>query len=183
MRRGQGGTDYPYRKNSFGVTHCRDTFSFQLRALLEQMRFIETQVADTEAEIHAIMAELDSPITTIPGIGPVLGAVILGEIGDIRRFASPAKLVAYAGIDASVTQSGEFEGTHNRMSKRGSPHLRRALFVASSVAVRFDPDLGAFYQRKRKEGKHHSTGLGAVSRKLCYIIHAILTQNRPYVKH
>ena len=170
-------------KHSFGVTHCRDTFSFQLRALLEQMRFIEKQVSDTEAEIAAIMEKLNSPITTIPGIGPVLGAVILGEIGDIHRFESPSKLVAYAGIDATVAQSGEFEASHNRMSKRGSPYLRRALFVASNVAVRFDPDLGAFYQRKLAEGKHHSTCLGAVSRKLCYIIHAILTDNRPYVKH
>ncbi len=170
-------------KHSFGVTHCRDTFSFQLRALLEQMRFIEKQVSDTEAEIAAIMEKLDSPITTIPGIGSVLGAVILGEIGDIHRFESPSKLVAYAGIDATVAQSGEFEASHNRMSKRGSPYLRRALFVASNVAVRFDPDLGAFYQRKLAEGKHHSTCLGAVSRKLCYIIHAILTDNRPYVRH
>lgn len=170
-------------KRSFGVTHCSDTFSFQLRALLEQMRFIEKQVADTEAEIRAIMDEMNSPITTIPGIGPVLGAVILGKIGDIRRFESPAKLVAYAGIDASVAQSGAFEASHNRMSKRGSPYLRRALFVASNVAVRFDSDLGAFYQRKRAEGKHHSTCIGAVSRKLCYIIHAILSENRPYVKH
>ena len=145
--------------------------------------FLEKQVADTEAEISAIMEELNSPITTIPGIGPVLGAVILGEIGDIRRFESPAKLVAYAGIDASVAQSGAFEASHNRMSKRGSPYLRRALFVASNIAVRFDPDLGAFYQRKRAEGKHHSTCIGAVSRKLCYIIHAILSDNRPYVKH
>ena len=170
-------------RRSFGVTHCRDTFSFQLRALLEQMRFIEKQVSDTEAEISAIMEELNSPITTIPGIGPVLGAVILGEIGDIRRFEAPAKLVAYAGIDATVAQSGEFEASHNRMSKRGSPYLRRALFIAANVAVHFDPDLGAFYQRKRAEGKHHSTCLGAVSRKLCYIIHAILTENRPYIKH
>ena len=170
-------------KHSFGVTYCRDTFSFQLRALLEQMRFIEKQVADTETEISALMEKLNSPITTIPGIGPILGAVILGEIGDIRRFDSPAKLVAYAGIDASVAQSGEFEATHNRMSKRGSPYLRRALFVAANVAARFDSDLAAFYQRKRSEGKHHSTCLGAVSRKLCYIIHAILTENRPYIKH
>ena len=170
-------------KHSFGVTHCRDTFSFQLRALLEQMRFIEKQVSDTEAEIAAIMEKLNSPITTIPGIGSVLGAVILGEIGDIHRFESPSKLVAYAGIDATVAQSGEFEASHNRMSKRGSPYLRRALFVASNVAVRVDPELGAFYQRKIAEGKHHSTCLGAVSRKLCYIIHAILTENRSYVKH
>ena len=170
-------------KHSFGVTHCRDTFSFQLRALLEQMRFIEKQVSDTEAEIAAIMEKLNSPITTIPGIGSVLGAVILGEIGDIHRFESPSKLVAYAGIDATVAQSGEFEASHNHMSKRGSPYLRRALFVASNVAVRVDPELGAFYQRKIAEGKHHSTCLGAVSRKLCYIIHAILTENRSYVKH
>lgn len=170
-------------RHSFGVTHCRDTFSFQLRLLLEQMKFIEQQVSDTEAEIKALMDKLNSPITTIPGIGPILGAVILSEIGDIRRFDSPGKLVAYAGIDASVAQSGEFEATHNRMSKRGSPYLRRALFMASNVAVRFDPDLGAFYERKRTEGKHHSTCIGAVSRKLCYIIHAILTENRAYVKH
>jgi len=169
-------------KHSFGVTHCRDTFSFQLRALLEQMRFIEQQVSDTEAELSAIMGNLNSPITTIPGIGPILGAVILGEIGDIRRFDSPAKLVAYAGIDASVAQSGDFEAEHNHMSKRGSPYLRRALFLAANVAIRFDSELGAFYQRKRAEGKHHSTCIGAVSRKLCYIIHAILSENRPYVK-
>ena len=170
-------------KRSFGVTHCRDTFSFQLRMLLEQMRFIEQQVSDTEEEIKAIMDKLNSPITTIPGIGPILGAVILGEIGDIRRFDKPAKLVAYAGIDASVQQSGEFEGSNNHMSKRGSPYLRRALYMAANVAVRFDPDLGAFYERKRAEGKHHSTCIGAVSRKLCFIIHVILTENRAYVKH
>ena len=170
-------------QHSFGITHCRETFSFQLRMLLEQMRFIEKQVSDTEAEIEALMTKLNSPITTIPGIGPILGAVILGEIGDIHRFDAPAKLVAYAGIDASVAQSGEFEGTHNRMSKRGSPYLRRALFMAANVAVRFDPDLGAFYHRKRAEGKHHSTCIGAVCRKLCFIIHAILSEDRPFIKH
>ena len=167
---------------SFGVTYCRDTFTFQLRALLEQMKFIEGQVSETEAEIKAIMDDLNSPITTIPGIGPTLGAVILGEIGDIRRFDSPAKLVAYAGIDASVSQSGEYESTHNKMSKRGSPYLRRALFLASNIAVRNDQELGAYYEKKRGEGKHHNTVLGAISRKLCYILYAILTENRAYVK-
>lgn len=170
-------------RRSFGVTHCRDTFSFQLRALLEQMKFIEQQVLDTEREVKTIMDGLNSPITTIPGIGPTLGAVILGEIGDIRRFESPAKLVAFAGIDASVAKSGEFEASHHKMSKRGSPYLRRALFMAATVAVQRDPDLGAFYEKKRAEGKHHNTCIGAVSRKLCYIIHSIVTDNRPYVKH
>ena len=168
--------------HSFGVTFCRDTFSFQLRILLEQMNFVEQQVADTEKQIKALMDTLASPITSITGIGPVLGAVILGETGGVSRFDSASKLVAYAGIDASVSQSGEFESTSNRMSKRGSPYLRRALYQAATVAAFHDPELSAFYQKKRAEGKHHSVCIGAVARKLCYIIFAILKENRPYVK-
>lgn len=168
--------------NSFGVTFCRDSFSFQLKMLIEQMKFIELQVKDTENEIKRILAIISSPITTIPGIGPVLGAVILSEIGDISKFDNPAKLVAYAGIDASVSQSGEYESTNNRMSKRGSPYLRRALYQAALVAYNNDPILNAFYHKKKAEGKHHSTVIGAVSRKLCYIIFTILKENRPYEK-
>ena len=169
---------------SFGITFCRDSFSFQLRMLIEQIKYIESQVDDTEYEINDIMAELDSPITSIPGIGKVTGAVILGEIGDITRFDNPAKLVAFAGIDATVRQSGEFEGSANKMSKRGSPYLRRALFQAALVAAtgRYpDPVLNTFYLKKRAEGKHHYTCIGAVSRKLCYIIYAVLKENRPFV--
>ena len=168
---------------SFGVTFCRDSFSFQLRMLIEQIKYIESQVKDTEAEIKRIMGTLCSPITTVPGVGKTLGAVILGEIGDIRKFDHASKLVAFAGIDASVNQSGEFEGSRNRMSKRGSPYLRRALYLASTVAVTGkNPDLAlqAFYQKKLAEGKHHSTCIGAVSRKLCYIIFSVLRENRPF---
>jgi transposase len=166
--------------NSFGITFCKDSFSFQLKALIEQMSFIEQQVKDTETEIKKLMVSLESPITTIPGIGPVTGATILGEIGDINKFDSPKKLVAYAGIDASVSQSGEYESIHNVMSKRGSPYLRKALFQAALVAAFNDPVLNAFYQKKRAEGKHHLTCIGAVSRKLCHITYAVLKNNKPY---
>jgi len=168
---------------SFGVTFCRDSFTFQLRMLIEQIKYIESQVKDTEDEIESIMATIASPITTIPGIGKTLGAVILGEIGNIERFDHPSKLVAFAGIDATVLQSGEFEGSHNRMSKRGSPYLRRALYQAALVAATGrnpDPVLRAFYLKKISEGKHHNTSIGAVSRKLCYIIYAVLKENRPF---
>ena len=170
---------------SFGVTFCRDSFSFQLRMLIKQIGYIELQVEYTETEIADIMSELNSPILSIPGIGKTNGAVILGEIGDINRFDNPAKLVAFAGIDATVRQSGEFEGSSNHMSKRGSPYLRRALFQAALVAASGrnpDPVLRAFYLKKIAEGKHHSTCIGAVSRKLCYIIFAVLKENRPFVK-
>ena len=170
-------------KNSFGITFCRDSFTFQLRMLIEQIKHIETQVKDTEAEIERIMRKLATPITTIPGIGKTLGAVILGEIGEINKFDNAKKLVAFAGIDATVKQSGEFEGSGYRMSKRGSPYLRRALFQAAlsaSVGSNPDPVLSAFYQKKVAEGKHHSTALGAVARKMCNIIFYVLNENRHY---
>jgi transposase len=170
-------------KTSFGVTFCRDSFTFQLRMMIEQIKYIETQVKDTETEIKRIMQALSSPIMTIPGIGKTLGAVILGEIGDITKFDNSKKLVAFAGIDAIVKQSGEFEGTQNRMSKRGSPYLRRALFQAAlvaSVGKKPDPVLSAFYQKKLAEGKHHNTAVGAVARKMCNIIYCVLTENRSY---
>jgi transposase len=165
---------------SFGLKFCQDSFSLQLKLLLEQIRFIEAQVSDVETEMEKILDKLNSPITTIPGIGTVTGSTILGEIGDISRFSNPSKLVAFSGIDASVTQSGENAGTGHRMSKRGSPYLRKALFQAAFVASSYDPVFKAYYQKKRAEGKHHLTSLGAVARKLCYTIHAILKNNTPY---
>ena len=167
-------------KSSFGVSFCKDSFSFQLKLLIEQISFVDDQVKVVEKEIEALLEKMNSPITSITGIGFITGATILGEIGDISRFSSPAKLVAYAGIDASVSQSGDYHSTNNRMSKRGSPYLRRALFQAAFVASQRDPILKAFYLKKRAEGKHHYTAIGAVSRKLCYVIFAILKENRPY---
>lgn len=167
-------------KTSFGITFCKDSFAFQLKALIQQMNFIESQVKDTEQEINKIMSAIESPITTIPGIGNVTGATILGEIGDINKFDSPRKLVAYAGIDAVVSSSGEFQATHTVMSKRGSPYLRKALFQAALVASFNDPVLNAYYLKKRGEGKHHLTCIGAVSRKMCNIIYAVLKNQTPY---
>lgn len=167
-------------KNSFGVTFSKDSFTFQLKLLIEQIKFIENQVKDCDGQIKELMNKIDSPITTIPGIGSVIGATIISEIGDINRFDKPSQLVAYAGIDATVSQSGEFEGIHNVMSKRGSPYLRKALYQAAFVAANKDPVLKAFYQKKREEGKHHKTCIGAVARKMCNIIYAVLKNNKPY---
>jgi transposase len=168
-------------KGSFGVSFAKDAFSFQIKQLIEQIKFIEKQVSDLEKQIAALLKRTSPIITTIPGIGPTLGAIIVSEIGDIHRFSAPSKLVAYAGIDAKVVQSGEFTGTQGKMSKRGSPYLRRALWLAANTASQHDPILSEYYTSLRARGKHHSTALGAVSRKLCNIIFAILSENRPYL--
>lgn len=100
-----------------------------------------------EAEIKVILDKINSPIMTVPGVGNINAAVILGEIGDISRFSNASKLAAYAGIDASVSQSGEYQSTNNKMSKRGSPYLRKALFQAALIAAFHDPVFSAFYQK------------------------------------
>lgn len=166
--------------SSFGINFCLDSFSLQIKMLIEQISFIQNQVSDVENEIEVLLEKLNSPITTIPGIGSVNAATILGEIGDIKRFSNPSKLVAYAGLDASVSHSGEYESTYNHMSKRGSPYLRRALFQSALRAEFCDPVFSDYYQKKISEGKHHLVATNAVARKLCHTIFAVLTKNEPY---
>jgi transposase len=165
---------------SFGVRFAKDAFSFQIKQLIEQINFLEKQLGDLDKEITKLLAQTNSVITTIPGIGAVLGAAIVSEIGDIERFDAPNKLVAFAGLDASVNQSGEFTGTRGKLSKRGSPHLRRAIWMAASRACFCDETLSAYYQSLKARGKHHLTAVSAVARKMCNIIFAILKENRPY---
>lgn len=165
---------------SFGVSFAKDAFSFQIRQLIEQILFLEKQIEELEAQISKLLHQTNQVITTIPGIGDTLGAIILSEIGDIHRFDAPNKLVAFAGLDVKVTQSGEFSGTRQKISKRGSPYLRRAIWLAASRAAFCDPILSEYYQGLRARGKHHLTAVGAVARKLCNIIFVILRDNRPY---
>lgn len=165
---------------SVGVTFCAETFAFQIKILIEEIEFTEKQIEAIEKRIEKQLTKLNAVILTIPGVGPATGAIILGEIGDIERFSNPKKLVAFAGIDPTAYQSGNFNGTHNRLSKKGSPYLRRAVWMAAVVASRSDPVFKAFYTKKRNEGKSHGTAIGAVARKLLYTIHAVLKTNEPY---
>jgi len=167
-------------KGSFGVSFAKDAFSFQIKQLMEQLVFVEKQIKELEVQLSTLLNQTNQVITTIPGIGNTLGAIILSEIGDIHRFDAPNKLVAFAGLDVKVNQSGEFIGTKNKISKRGSPYLRRAIWLAAGVAAFNDSILSEYYQSLRARGKHHLTAVGAVARKLCNIIFVILRENRPY---
>lgn len=167
-------------RRSIGINFLADSVRIQMRCLLQQLDLLEAQRQEIDLAIDNLMQLLPQHITSIPGIGLTTGAAILGEIGDIHRFDSPDKLVAYAGIDATVYQSGEFEAAETHMSKRGSPYLRQALWQAASMSIQYDPQLKQYYQRKKAEGKHHGTAIGAVSRKLVARIFVILKENRPY---
>ena len=167
-------------KLSCGLDLATDAFAFQIRILIEQIDYTEGQIGKIDEQIKRKLEKLNSVILSIPGVGPATGAIILGEIGDINRFSNPKKLVAFAGIDPTVQQSGNYTGTHNRLSKRGSSFLRRAIWMSAVVAYRHDPVFKSFYEKKRAEGKSHGTAIGAVARKLSYTIHAVLKANKPY---
>ena len=167
--------------SSIRISYATDSFSFQIKQLIEQIGFIEKQIEDIDKEMEKILAESEySVITTISGIGPVLGCIIVSEIGDISRFESPSKLVAYAGLDASVKQSGEFNASQNKISKRGSSYLRRALWLAAFMSLQSDPALYNYYCRLKARGKSHRLCVTAVARKLCIIVWAILNSKQPY---
>ncbi len=141
-------------------------------------------IDDLDKEIKHLMNQIDSHITSIPGIGITLGAEILAEIGDISKFSEPSKIVAYAGLDASVHQSGNFSSSNNSISKRGSSTLRYAIYTATQISVQNDPELNEYYNKLRNKGKPHKVAVVACCRKLINRIYIILKNNRPYeIRH
>lgn len=166
--------------DTFGIKIAQDAFSFQLKQLIDRMNFLDKQIEALDCQILEYYEKFDCYLHTIPGIGMIAAATILAEIGDINRFKSSSALVAFAGIDPTVRQSGEFSSTHNHMSKRGSPYLRHAIFLAATTCSFHNSPLNAYYKKKRDQGKHHLTATGAVARKLTTIIYAVLRDSKPY---
>lgn len=153
------------------------SLSIQIAQSIEQIELLDSQLKRTEQEITDIITSLDSVIMTIPGIGAVNGGMILGEIGDIKRFSSPSKLLAFAGLDPSVYQSGNFQAKRTRMSKRGSRAFRYALMNAAHNVVKNNSTFKAYYDKKRDEGRSHYNALGHCAGKLVRIIHKMLTDD------
>ena len=166
--------------DTFGIKIAQDAFSFQLKQLIDRMNFLDKQIEALDIEIMKYYEQFDCYLHTIPGIGIIGAATILAEIGDISRFKNSSALVAFAGIDPTVRQSGEFNSTHNHMSKRGSPYLRHAIFFAATTCSFHNSPLNAYYKKKRDQGKHHLTATGAVARKLTTVIYAVLRDSKPY---
>lgn len=154
-----------------------DTLSLQILQSIEQIEMYTQQISKVEASICEIMDHMDSVIKTIPGIGNLNGAMIIGEIGDISRFEKPCQLLAYAGLDPSVYQSGKFTAARTRMSKRGSKLLRYALINAAWQLTLNNETFKAYYDLKVSQGRRHYNALGHVAHKLVRVIHKMMTDN------
>lgn len=159
------------------VGNSDSTVSIQITHAISQIELLDSQLNSIEAEMIDIMKFNDSVIMTIPGIGYINGGMILGEIGNIHRFNKPKQLLAYAGLDPSVHQSGNFNASHTRMSKRGSRVLRYALMNAAHNVVRNNATFKAYYDAKMGEGRTHYNALGHCAGKLVRIIWKMMTDD------
>lgn len=138
--------------------------SLELRHTILLIRELDAEIEEIETAIQSIMDELHSPITTIPGIGTRMGAMILAEVGDFSRFDSPDKVLAYAGLSPSTYQSGQLTNCYAHMEKRGSRYLRFALYNAAKYVCHWDPAFAAYLAKKRAEGKHYSVAVSTLPR-------------------
>ncbi len=167
-------------RDSFGIPDCEGAYSALLLLYLDQLRSLQDDVASLERRIEELFTQFNSTLTTIAGIGPVLGAVILSEIRDISCFASADKLAAYAGLNPKIKQSGETKSSAVHMSKRGSPYLRRAIWMAGAIAAQHDPMFKAYYEKKAAEGLRYMNIIGHVSKKMTSVIFAVMRDNKVY---
>jgi transposase len=154
--------------------------SLELTYTIKLIRELDNEINAIEDMIGSIMDKRGSLITTIPGINVRMGAMILAEIGDINRFSSPNKLLAYAGLSPTTYQSGKLESTHAHMEKRGSKYLRYALFNAAKYVCHWDPEFKSYLAKKRAEGKHYNVAVSHAAKKLTRLIYAMEKSGRPY---
>ncbi|WP_322977037.1 IS110 family transposase [Clostridium kluyveri] len=94
----------------------------------------------------------------------------MAEIGDIKRFTTPCKLLAFAGLDPSTYQSGKYTASHTPMVKRGSAYLRWAILMAGRTVSMRDATFSAYLSKKQSEGKHYYVAMSHVAKKLIRVI-------------
>ena len=167
-------------KNSIGSNLDGDIFELQF--ICDEILFLENKLSLLESKIKDIMSQINSPITSIKGIGDIMGATILAEIGDIHNFSSPEKLQAFAGLAPQIYESGKFVGTNTPMDKKGSVYLRNALYQATKSAYVISPHMRFYINKKRSQGKHFYTAMSHGMKKMIRFIYAVLKKNSPFIE-
>ncbi|MDF9825911.1 transposase [Breznakia sp. PF5-3] len=151
--------------------------SLEIQQLIARIELIQDHVAVVDKKIEEFASNSNSPIYSIPGIGSFSGTSILCEIGDISTFHSASKVVAFAGLDPSVYQSGEYNAQATAISKRGSPHLRKTLYQIALTICKYNSTFNSYYKLKKEQGKSHRCAQGHVLRKFIRVLYKLLTEN------
>ncbi len=167
-------------RNSIGS--CMPAKSLELKHTIQLIQVLDAEIEEIEAQIEKLMEQIHSPITSIPGIGTRMGAMILAEVGNFSNFDSADKVLAYAGLSPSTYQSGQMNNCYAHMEKRGSRYLRYAIFNATKYVCQWDPTFAAYLAKKRAEGKHYNVAISHAAKKLVRLIYAMEKSGQPYRK-
>ena len=156
--------------------------SLELRHTILLIQELDNEIDEVEKSIEDIINSIQSPITTIPGMGLRMGAMILAEVGDFSKFDSPDKILAYAGLSPSTYESGKLKstGAYAHMEKRGSRYLRYAIFNATKYVCNWNPTFAAYLAKKRAEGKHYNVAISHAAKKLVRVIYALQKSGQAY---
>ncbi|MBW7477865.1 IS110 family transposase [Paenibacillus oenotherae] len=158
--------------------------SIALTSMIALLLEFDKQLSHLEKQMEEVAGELPEVewVKSIPGVGDKLAAAIVAEVGDVSQFRDAKQLVAYAGLDPGIYSSGKFTATSNRITKRGSKRLRRALYLAVQCGLRRSANsrISHYYAKKRKEGKPYKVTVIACANKLLHHIYAILMKGTPY---
>ena len=165
-------------KTTVGI---KDTsISLHLIQLIELIELYDKQIKDIVTKIADTVDKLDTKLLSVPGISIIACAIILGETNNFNNFSDSTKLLAFAGLDPKIRQSGNFNASSCRMSKKGSPYLRYALIFTAWNIVRHSEKFNKYYCLKRSQGKSHYNSLGHVAHKLVRVIFTLIKKNIVY---
>lgn len=159
-----------------------DSVNQVLSISISSMRAMQTQIKALDTEIKRQLENIPNTLTSVPGIGPVISAGIIAEVGDINRFEGQARLAKYAGLAWKENKSGMFEGQHTNLIRSGNRFLKYYLCEAAFALVRCDTEYKRFYDLKYKEVNkfQHKRALALTARKLVRLIFRLLKDNRLY---
>jgi len=168
-------------KSSVGMQRGHYGISTGIKLLLEQIKALEPVRKKLDAEIAKLSAKLPQYLFTLPGSTELTVVSLYGEVDPVEAFKKPSQLVAFAGLDPKVFQTGQYDAPRRQVSKRGSPYLRRTLWQMAYRAVCNEGDLRDFWRRKHRQNKHHLVAVTAAANKLCHIVWRIMTDRRDYI--
>lgn len=154
-----------------------------VKQTLQQLDLLEKHMATLDKKITKLIENFHNPLISVRGIGPVLAAGLIAEIGDISRFSGQAQLAKYAGLTWRKSQSGNFTGDITPLTKTGNAFLRYYLILAAQSMINHNPEYREYYNRKFKETPRHphKRALTLTARKLVRLVYALLSKNQLYL--
>jgi transposase len=177
----QAGKVRQAAENSVGTHRGIAAARASIRLLLAQLDVLKPIRVQLEGEIKTLAGRLPDYLMTLPGASPASIVSLFGETDPIEAFTAPGQLIAFAGLDLVVSQSGEYQAARRHISKRGSPFLRHTLWAMAHRACYQEGDLRDYWLRRKGQGLKHLAAVTAVAVKLCPVVWRIMTDRRNYL--